>query len=98
MPNKTKSTEIIETIDRLIEEDDLSTRSGLKLAFSALRDAISVISGVDDRINDVEKKVNVMWIGYNVAVWGIAILGASMIGLVWSLITGAAKITFGNTP
>ena len=98
MPNKTKSTEIIETIDRLIEEDDLSTRSGLKLAFSALRDAISVISGVDDRINDVEKKVNVMWIGYNVAVWGIAILGASMIGLVWSLITGVAKITFGNTP
>jgi hypothetical protein len=92
----TKSVDTIDAIDKLIESDDLSTRSGLKLAFSALRDALSLMSDISNQNSTMEKKVNVMWSGFQVGLWVGSAFGLSVIALIWSLITGAATITFGR--
>jgi hypothetical protein len=42
----------------------------------------------------MEQKVNAMWQVNNVIKWGAAILGASILALIWSLITGQASIVF----
>jgi hypothetical protein len=108
---------LLQQIDDLLEQDDLSTKIGLRFAFTVLRDAMTVIMDMKDRVSaaengyvsmtknmstlstdvdDVKKKVNVMWIGYQIGVWVATIFGVSMITLIWSLLTGAATLTFGK--
>src|SRR6185369_10110818 len=102
---------LLKQIDELLEQDDLSTKIGLRFAFTVLRDAMTVIvdmkgrvsvaeqgytsmvgrmSTVSTDVDDIKKKVNVMWIGYQIGVWVATLFGASAIMLIWSLITGAA--------
>jgi hypothetical protein len=90
------NNELVEKIDKLIEEDDLSTKTGLKLAFSALRDAITLMSIFGNKVDTIEKKVNVMWTGYQVVVWAMSVFGVAMIMLIWALITGQASLSFGK--
>lgn len=112
MPDNSSSTDSLLTqIDKLLEEDDLSTKIGLRFAFSVLREAMTVVTDIHERVktaeqgyasmshlsdqmDDVSKKVNVMWVGYQIGIWVATIFGVSVVGLIWSLITGAAKITF----
>jgi len=117
MAQTSTSDNLLKQIDDLLEQDDLSTKIGLRFAFTVLRDAMTVIMDMKDRVSaaengyvamtknmstlstdvdDVKKKVNVMWLGYQIGIWIATLLGASMIGLIWSLLTGAATITFGK--
>ncbi len=115
--NQHKSTtdRIIEQMDDLIEVGDLSTKNGLRFAFTVLREAMTVVAEVEKKVilsegayigvikttsdiatrfDEVTKKVNVMWFGYQILTWVATIFGISLIGLIWSLITGVANITF----
>lgn len=91
---KSHAQQTIEQIDDLLEKDQLTTRTGLKLAFSALRDAITVVSNVGMKMDDLGKKVDTLWTFYRVAIWIAGALGLSIIALIWALITGQAEITF----
>lgn len=95
MSSKSNPDQTIQQIDDLLEKDQLTTRTGLKLAFSALRDAIKIVQDVGDQLSDIGKKVDTLWAFYRVAMWVAAILGVSIISLIWALIVGQAQITFG---
>jgi len=116
-PSTSSTDSLLKQIDQLLEEDDLSTKIGLRFAFSVLREAMTVVtdmhgrmvnaengytlmsgkmSAVSTDVEEVKKRVNVMWVGYQIGLWVVTIFGASMIGLIWSLLTGAATITFGK--
>lgn len=106
-------------MDTLLDEEDISTKNGLRFAFTVLREAIVTLSDMEERVknsesayvklsetsskvatgfDDVSKKVNVMWVGYQMLTWVATVFGVSVIALIWSLITGAATITFGPLP
>ena len=94
MTDPNKPTETVQQIDDLLKSDNLTTRVGLRLSMSALRDAMRLIDQVDAKLETMEQKVNAMWQVNNVIKWGAAILGASILALIWSLITGQASIVF----
>lgn len=96
--NGMQSQAVIQQIDMLLETDDLSTRTGLRLAFSAMRDAIQYMGTANERINDMEKKVDEMWKGYKVLTWAAGIIGTAIILLLWALVTGQAAIHYGPMP
>lgn len=89
-----KATETIKQIDDLLEKDELTTRSGLKLSFSTLRDAISFINDVDRNMAEMKTKVDVLWNAHKAIMWGLSILGGLILAMIWSLLTGQAHITF----
>ena len=89
-----KASETIKQIDELLEGDQLTTRSGLKLSFSTLRDAISFINDVDRSLAEMKTRVDVMWNAYRAITWGATIIAGLIVGLLWSLLTGQAHITF----
>ena len=118
MPHQSTSS-LLEQMDTLLEEEDLSTKNGLRFAFTVLREAMGALeeiersvkesksayaaiaqnsSDVATRFDDVSKKVSVMWVGYQMLTWVATVFGVSIIALIWSLITGAATITFGGSP
>lgn len=88
--NRTDQT--IQQIDELLEKDQLTTRTGLKLAFSALRDAMTLLCNVEERLT----KIDTLWNFYRVSLWIGGVLGVSILSLIWALITGQAQITFGK--
>lgn len=114
------STEVIlQQMDRLLEEDDISTKNGLRFAFTVLREALAVVASMEKRVMEAEgayktvvknssdvatrfetvvKRVDAMWTGYQIGIWAATVIGVSVIGLIWSLITGVATITFGGSP
>lgn len=94
MTDPNKPTETVQQIDDLLKSDNLTTRVGLRLSMSALRDAMRLIDQVDAKLETMEQKVNAMWQVNNVIKWGAAIVGASILALIWSLITGQASIVF----
>lgn len=115
MPNNS-ANKLLEQMDELLEEEDLSTKNGLRFAFTVLREAMATLYDMEDRVKqaetayvaiskntsdvatrfeDVSKRVNVMWVGYQMLTWVATVFGISIIALIWSLITGAATITFG---
>jgi hypothetical protein len=96
--NGLQSQAVIQQIDMLLEQDDLSTRTGLRLAFSAMRDAIQFMSTANDRMNEMEKKVEEMWKGYKILTWGAGIIGGAIILLLWAVLTGQAAIHYGPLP
>jgi len=118
VPNQS-TYKIVGQLDQLLEAGDLSTKNGLRFAFTVLREALAIFTEIEERVktfenaylamvknvtevatkfDDVSRKVHVMWIGYQIGVWIATIIGLSVIGLIWSLITGAASINFGSTP
>lgn len=106
-------------MDKLLEEDDISTKNGLRFAFTVLREAFVTLRQVEERVKQaegayrsvaknssdvltklapIEKRVNAMWAGYQVGLWVASAIGVSVIGLIWSLITGVATINFVSGP
>ncbi len=102
-------------MDTLLDEEDLSTKNGLRFAFTVLREAVVTLSDMEERVknsenayvvisnnssevatrfDEVSKKVNAMWAGWQILTWVATIFGVSVIALIWSLITGQATITF----
>lgn len=112
---QTNSTNVIvEQMDDLLENGDLSTKNGLRFAFAVLREAMGIIVRVERQVDETQKaygqiaktasehttrfetyskKVDVMWVGFQVGIWVGSAIGVLIIGLIWSLITGTASIT-----
>ena len=94
--DKSDLDQIIHQIDDLLERDQLTTRNGLKFAFTTIRGAMALVSRVQLTLGTIEKKVDTLWMFYRGAMWIAGALGLSIIALIWSLITGQAHITFGS--
>jgi hypothetical protein len=90
------TTETVKKIDELLQTDDLTTRSGLRLSMSALRDAMKLIDKVDANLDEMKIRVDVMWQTHRMIKWAVGILGTSLLLLVFSLLTGQAHLSFGN--
>ena len=90
MPDR-DPTQIADQIEELLKDDQLTTKTGLRLSMSTVREALLVIS-------DIDKKVSIMWQSFGVIKWGMGILGTSLLLLIFSLITGQAHIVFGVAP
>lgn len=115
MSQSSSTDVIIQQMDELIESGDLSTKIGLRFAFTVLRDAMRVVAQVEKRTIENEnayvgmaktnsdiatrfekyaQKTDSMWAGYRILAWVFSAIGLSIITLIWSLITGAATLTF----
>lgn len=115
MPKTQSTDKIVEQMDELLESGDLSTKNGLRFAFTVLREAIITLTDMEGRIkesetayvaisktssdiatrfDEVSKKVNAMWSGWQILTWVATMFGISIIALIWSLITGQATIAF----
>jgi hypothetical protein len=55
---------------------------------------LATLLNIDARVRDIEKIAPVV----RVMLWVGAAIGASIVGLIWSLITGQAAIVFGGLP
>jgi len=65
-----------------------------RMVLSALLNIDRRMSDLDHRVEGVEKLTPVV----RVMLWVGAAIGASIVGLIWSLITGQAAIVFGGLP
>jgi hypothetical protein len=72
---------------------DEVVRSTNKLAVQNAEDIKKVFDRIDDFRNGIDEfRPTLAFV--KVAMWGGGIIGASIIALIWSLITGRADITF----
>ena len=59
----------------------------------AMRLMLTSMAGLLEKVDVDHKKTERMWPVYNGVVWMFGILCVSVIGLIWSLITGATVLT-----
>lgn len=53
MPNKSTDS-LLKQMDILLDEEDLSTKNGLRFAFTVLREAVVTLSDMEERVKQAE--------------------------------------------
>jgi len=119
MTDSNPTSVIVQQIDQMVQDEDLTTRSGLRLIISVFREGMVILGDMDTRMKELEnayvrftntmsvakdlekdnnKKLQEIVPVFNLVKWVGMTLGGLIIILIWSLITGTASVSFGNTP
>jgi maltodextrin utilization protein YvdJ len=95
MVNGNDGTDIlIQQIDELLSKDttQIKQKDALCLVLATTRAVLKQVTTERTRVDKIKDRVDLMWPAYRVMIWLAAVLGISVIALLFSLATGQASI------